>query len=105
MVCSFSCGVDAQGTPNITVTPDPAIGTHGQNLTLTCNTPLGDENITYVWMRNASVELCSANCSDPTAETNATGKPSSILIIIAGELLCGGPCSSAQRQCVHPASV
>ena len=77
--------LDSQ-TVNITVTPNPVVGTHGENLTLTCNTPHGDSNTTYVWMRNASVELCSTNCS--ANPTDASGKYMSMnLLLLLGVLI------------------
>ena len=64
---------DLHNAANVIINPDGPVVTPGESLTLNCSSPVGTGNTTYVWLRNASVELCSPNCTT-TNKTNTTGK-------------------------------
>ena len=62
---------DAQ-VANATITPQ--FVTHGQrSATLTCNSPVAMGN-TYVWMRNASRQLCTVGCTSTMMATGVKKK-------------------------------
>ena len=60
-------------TDNVTITPGEPVATPGQPFTLNCSSPFASNDTVFVWLRNASTQLCSPNCTT-MSDTNVTGK-------------------------------
>ena len=56
----------------VTVNPEEQIEPRLSNVTFTCVTPAGPNNM-FMWFHNASVELCQECQTDPSM-INVTGK-------------------------------